>query len=174
MWLAISQTRRRVYELLVVRVECLRMRDYDTIGRFGYVSAYDPEKHRARIEFPDIGIVSGWLPVGMRNSKDNRDEHALDVGEHVYCLLHENSGIVLCSVYDDENPPTTGSQEVRCVTYKDGTTMTYDRENHALTLEVQGDIQIHATGKIEVTSDGESTYTAGEHMGLSAGRIDLN
>ena len=32
------------------------------IGRFGYVSAYDPKRHMARIEFPDKGnLVSAWL-----------------------------------------------------------------------------------------------------------------
>ena len=86
-------------------------------GRFGYVSAYDPQKHMARIQFPDKGdLVSAWLPVAVLNSKKNHDECHLDVGEHVYCNMMGNgleSGVVLCAVYDDKNKPPEGNQDIR-------------------------------------------------------------
>ena len=40
------------------------------LGRFGYVSDYDPKRHMARIEFPDKeDLVSAWLPVAVSNTK---------------------------------------------------------------------------------------------------------
>ena len=49
--------------------------------RLGYVSAYDAKRHMARIQFPDKDdLVSAWLPVAVSNSKKNRDECHLDIG----------------------------------------------------------------------------------------------
>lgn len=138
----------------------------DTIGRFGYVSEVDSKKYRVKVLFPELGIVSGWLPVATSWSMDRKTEDMPDIDEHVYCIMHENTGIVLCSVYDDENEPLNGEQEQSIRTEKDGTTFKYDRENSILSIEVQGDIEIHATGKINVVADGNMT--------LQGSHIDLN
>ena len=126
-------------------------------GRFGYVSVYDPERHMARIEFPDKeNLVSGWLPVAVPNSKKNHDECHLDVGEHVYCNMMGNgleSGVVLCAVYDDKNKPPAGDADIRKTTYDDGTQILYDRKNKLLKVECEGDIEIHAKGHIKLFSD---------------------
>ena len=125
-------------------------------GRFGYVSAYDPARHMARIKFPDKGdLVSAWLPVAVPNSLKNHDELHLDVGEHVYCSMMGNgleSGVVLCATYDDKNKPPVAEQDKRAVTFEDGTKITYDRAEHLLKVECVGDIEIHAKGKIKLTA----------------------
>ena len=131
-------------------------------GRFGYVSAYDPERHMARIQFPDKdNLVSSWLPVAIPNSLKNKDEIHLDIGEHVYCNMMGNGlevGVVLCSVYDDKNKPPVHEQDIRVVTFADGTRIQYDRKEHLLKIDCVGDIEIHAKGNIKLT----------------ASRIDLN
>lgn len=139
-------------------------------GRFGYVSAYDPKRHMARIRFPDKGdLVSAWLPVAVQNSKKNRDECHLDIDEHVYCNMMGNgleAGVVLCAVYDDKNKPPAGDADIRKVTFNDGTEILYDRKNKKLKIDCEGDIEIHAKGNITVTADGNMRY--------NAKRIDLN
>ncbi|MBQ7577612.1 MAG: phage baseplate assembly protein V [Synergistaceae bacterium] len=124
-------------------------------GRFGYVSDYDPARHMARIKFPDKGdLVSGWIPVSVSNSKKNRDEVHLDIGEHVYCNMMGNGlemGVVLCSLYDDTNKPPAGDADIRKTTYDDGTEIIYDRKNHKLQINCVGDIEIHADGNIKIT-----------------------
>lgn len=131
-------------------------------GRFGYVSAYDPARHMARIQFPDKdNLVSAWIPVAIPNSLKNRDEVHLDVGEHVFCCMLGNgleSGVVLCSVYDDKNKPPVHEQDIRVVTFGDDTRILYDRAKHLLKIDCVGDIEIHANN----------------HIKLTAGRIDLN
>lgn len=146
------------------------MKAQDTTGlneqacmlRFGTVSDYDPARHMARVKFPDRdGIISGWLPVAARNTKSNHDENPLDVDEHVLCLMEGNgteSGAVMCAIYDDTNKPLTADKDTRTTRYDDGTTITYDRANHVLTVDVQGDITIKATGNVKI----------------QGGRIDLN
>lgn len=116
-------------------------------GRFGYVSAYDPERHMAQVHFPDKdNLVSAWIPVGIPNSLKNKDEFHLDVGEHVFCLMLGNGlelGIVLCSVYDDKNKPVVKDQNIRVTTFSDGTRMQYDRKKHLLKIDCVGNIVIN-------------------------------
>lgn len=150
------------------------MQQPDTIGRFGYVSDYDPSRHYARVEFPDLGITSAWLPVGVPNTYSNHSERPLDIGEHVYCLLHDNTGIILCSVYDDKNKPPKGDKDTHIMTFQDGTTISYDRKKHILAIDIQGDLCITATGKIESTSGGDTNITSGSHILGIAPKIDFN
>lgn len=126
------------------------------IGRFGYVSAYDAKKHMARVQFPDKNnLVSDWLPVVVPNTKKNRDELHLDIGEHVYCILQGNgleAGIILGSIYDDKNKPVVANENIRSVTFGDGTVIKYDRKSKLLDIHCVGDINIHADGKFKLTA----------------------
>lgn len=150
------------------------MNDYDTIGRFGYISDYDPERHYARVEFPDLGIVSAWLPIGVPNTLCNHDERPLDIGEHVYCLLHDNTGIILCSVYDDKNKPPKADKNIRITTFEDGTTISYDREKHILDIDIKGDLCIQTTGNITSSSKGVTKIEAESEISEQAPKINLN
>ena len=129
------------------------------IARFGYVSAYDPKRHMARIQ----------LPVVIPNSKKNHDELHLDIKEHVFCLMLGNgleAGAVIGAVYDDENKPPTGDQDTRKVTFNDGTEISYDRKNHKLTISCVGEIEIMTPKNITVVS--------GSNITQIGARIDLN
>lgn len=102
-------------------------------GRYGYVSAYDPKRHMARVRFPDKdNMISAWLPVAVPNSRKNKDECHLDIDEHVYCNMLGNgleAGVVLCSIWDDKNTPPVGDQDIRHTTFEDGTTIFQDRKS---------------------------------------------
>ena len=126
-----------------------------SVARFGYVSAYDEKKHMAKILFPDKdNLISGWIPVAVRNSLKNHDEHHFDIGEHVFCVMQGNgieSGCVLCAVYDDTNKPPVSDQNKRAVTFDDGTSIIYDRSSKKLSINCVGDIEIHSAGNITIT-----------------------
>lgn len=130
--------------------------------RYGVVSDYDAKRHMARIKFPDKdNLVSGWLPVVIPNSLKNHDELHLDINEHVVCIMTGNgieAGAVIGSIYDDTNKPPEGNQNIRKITFSDGTEIFYNREKHKLKINCVGDIELHADG----------------HMKISAARIDLN
>lgn len=132
------------------------------IARYGYVSNYDAKKHMAQVCFPDKNnLVSNWLPVIIPNSIKNHDEFHLDINEHVFCLMLGNgleAGAVIGSIYDDTNQPPEGNQNIRKITFSDGTEIFYNRKSHELKINCVGDITIHADG----------------HMKISAKRIDLN
>ncbi len=141
-----------------------------SLGRFGYVSDYDPKRHMARVEFPDKGnLVSAWLPVAVSNTRKNHDECHLDIGEHVFCSMMGNGlevGVVLCSIYDDTNKPPTGDDNTRKITFEDGTEFSYDRKNHKLSISCVGDIEIITPKNI--------TLVSGNNLTQIGARIDLN
>ena len=146
------------------------------VGRFGYVSAYDGERHRARVRFPDKdNLVSAWLPVGVENSKKNKDKNPLDVGEQVYCNMLGNGlemGVILCSIYSDKNKPPEGNSDVRKTIFGDGTEISYDREEHKLTVKLTpgGKVRMEAPeGVIEIEAD---SVTSGGEGGSSRMSVD--
>lgn len=129
--------------------------------RVGKVTEFDPDKLRARVNFPDMGIISHWLPLLVKNTLNTKDTYYLDEGEHVVCLMNgtgAESGYILGAIYDDKNTPQEHSKDLRRVKFDDGTVILYDREEHKLMIDVAGDIEITASG----------------HMKFTAERIDLN
>lgn len=83
--------------------------------RFGHVTEYNATLHQARVEFPDLGIVSHLLPILTRkvlplNGEGilrNDDVIPLTVGEHVACIVMGNgaeSGVILGCFFDEKNP----------------------------------------------------------------------
>jgi phage baseplate assembly protein V len=129
----------------------------------------------ARIRFPDKdNLVSAWLPVAIANSKQNKDEFHLDIGEHVYCNMLGNgleSGIVLCSLWDDKNKPPLGDQDTRITEFADGTTVFVDRKSHIVEVKdsygcrirmQNGNVYITAVKRIyEYAPDGIRTGVSG-------------
>lgn len=137
--------------------------------RFGHVTEYDPARHMARVNFPDLGITSWWLPVLTSNTLKNHDEVHADIGEHAACLMSGEGaeiGVVLGAFYDDKNKPVIQDADIRSVIFEDGTKVTYNRKEHKLLIAVEGDIEITASGNIDMTASG--------NMKLRASRIDLN
>ena len=125
-----------------------------SILRFGYVSDYNPDKHQARVVFPDKdNLVSDWLPVIVHNSLMNHDALHLDINEHVACLMSGNgleSGIILGAFYDNSNTCPENSHDKRAVIFADGTRITYDRDAHELAINCVGKITIEAAENVEI------------------------
>jgi phage baseplate assembly protein V len=93
----------------------------------------------ARVRFPDKdNLVSAWLPVGIPNSKKNKDEFHLDVNEHVFCIMQGNgleAGTVICAIWDDKNKPPLGDSDVRRTEFEDGAVLSVDRKNHVIEIK---------------------------------------
>ena len=129
--------------------------------RIGKVTEFDAEKLRARVNFPELGIISHWLPLLVMNTLKTKDTYYLDEGEHVACIMRgtgTEAGYILGAIYDDKNTPEIQDRGKRTVKFDDDTLIEYDRKEHKLTIDCSGDIEIKAKG----------------HIGLTAGRIDFN
>lgn len=128
---------------------------------YGYISELDAAKGLVRVKFPDRGgIVSNWLPVSVPFTAKNKAEFWPDVNENVWCIMDERleNGIVGGSYYDENNEPEIGDENITSVTFEDGTTVKYDRENSVLTIDCAGDVIVKASGDITL-DNGEVTVT---------------
>lgn len=160
------------------------------VPRYGYVSDFDPDRMMARVRFPDLGdLISGWLPVGVMNSLNNHDEFALDIDEHVFCIMMGSGveeGIILAAIYDDKNKPSNKNREQRYTKFQDETEIYYDRDKHKLHAKFNDDTNIYYDGQThELRAEnsqgsfirmqaGELELHGENHVSITAPRIDLN
>lgn len=151
--------------------------------RFGTVQEF--AKGCARVLFEDRDqVVSPWLSVGYRRTKDDIEYDELAEGEPVACLVTDNgeSGLVLCSTFTDAFPPPEGAEKKWTRKFKDGTTLTYDRESKKLTVACEGEVEVvakgdgtlKATGAVTVEASGTLTVKAATAVSLEAPVVNLN
>jgi phage baseplate assembly protein V len=129
--------------------------------KIGIVSAIDPVKCAARVQFPDNDdVISYWLPVVQPKTLKDHFYYMPDVGEQVVCLLDDNgeSGVILGAIYSQADAAPVNNPDKWHVTFEDGTILEYDRKEHKLFADVKGDIEVKATGKADVTIDGKTTW----------------
>lgn len=126
--------------------------------KFGIISEVDPENGRAKVKWEENGgVVSPWLFIAARNTKDSKEENWFDVNEHVACLMADDmrSGVILFAIYDKQNLPEVGDQEIWQKKFKDGTVIKYHRTDHKLTIDNGStlELEINAPDGVTVTAD---------------------
>lgn len=109
---------------------------------------------------------------------------APDVGEHVAILCPSGSlsqGIILGSLYSGSKPAPGSSADQSITKYSDGTTITYDRAAHKLTVQAVGDVVVEATGDatvsakdISATAQVSATLTAQTATLAASGGLTIN
>lgn len=137
--------------------------------RFGNITEIDAAKGLARVSFDEDGIVSDWLPIAVKGSKENKHESWYDVGDFVACMMDNNieDGVVLGAIYDENNTPPVGNKDVEAKTFSDGTVIKYDRSSSTLTIECTGDVNVscvnaNVTASTKVTIDSPDSEFTGD------------
>jgi phage baseplate assembly protein V len=142
--------------------------------KFGTVNQVDATKGLVRVQFADNeNLVSWWLHVLAANTQDNKFYAMPDVGEGVACLVDEHceNGVVLGAVYSQvDGTPVQDSNKFH-MRFKDGTQLEYDREQHKLTGQVQGSVELTATGDITASTDQVLNLQAGELVAIRTPRL---
>jgi phage baseplate assembly protein V len=148
--------------------------------RFGIVDQVDEAALTVRVVYGDRDdLPSPDLHVGQRWSTGNQGRDMPDIGEQVACLVDTDAetGIVIDGIVStvDTAVSTTPGKWVR--KFKDGATLSYNRDAHALTIDLAGG---HATitGGVTVTGDLDVSghvHASGDVTGsqVSAGLITL-
>lgn len=148
------------------------------IVRVGKIVDVNPEKCRARVYFPDNDIVTHELPIIQHHSHEDKFYTLPAVDEFVVCLfvpVGQETGFILGSYYSDSNPPVTQDKAKFTITFKDGTTLEYDKERHELSANVKGaaiitaekDITADCLGSINVNTAENINITANEKVTVS-------
>lgn len=130
--------------------------------RRGRVHSVDFEQVPPRVKVDyDQGAVTGWLPwISGRESNQHRtDWEPLAIGEQVIILSESgelSAGVVLPSLPDATSPVPSTSPDEHVSRYEDGTTFIYNRKTHTLSIDVQGDANVHTTGNLNAQVDGSA------------------
>ena len=130
--------------------------------RRGRVHSVDFEQVPPRVKVDyDQGAVTGWLPwISGRESNQHRtDWEPLAIGEQVIILSESgelSAGVVLPSLPDATSPVPSTSPDEHVSRYEDGTTFIYNRITHTLSIDVQGDANVHTTGNLNAQVDGSA------------------
>ena len=116
--------------------------DVPSLIKIGEVSSIDPAKCTARVVFDDEdGLVSYDLPVLQRNTLKNHDFAMPDVGEDTIVLFigeGQEDGVIIGSIYAGEVTPPESTENRRTVVFDDDTRVCYDRQEHKLTVTIEG------------------------------------
>lgn len=136
--------------------------------RYGVVEEADYEKALIRVSLQDGELLSDWIPWVTLRAGADKFWWAPEVGEVMLVLAPSGelaNAVALPAAFSDDNQ-NADRATVQRQTFEDGTVIEYDKEAHKLTMDVQGDVLIRATGKIEIE--------AGGNLKLVGAPIDLN
>ena len=136
--------------------------------RVGLVKTQDVTNCRVRVSFPDRDqMTSWWLPVVVPKTEADKAYWLPDVGEQVVCMMdeHDEDGAVLGAIYSTADTTPVQSADKVHWSFKDGTSLEYDRAAHSLscslpsatvTIAASGaTIAIDGSGNVLITSGGQ-------------------
>jgi phage baseplate assembly protein gpV len=136
--------------------------------RFGRISEIDADKARVKVSFGEDGIESGWLPTLHAGTKGNSYFHTYNVNELVACAMEENldAGVCLGSIYyKDEQPVESGPDLVSVV---------FDSNNKVVFNRQSGEMQIKASGGVNITGDVTITGSLDASGDVTAGPTNVS
>lgn len=144
-----------------------RQNNLITIGVIGSV---DAGAARATVQIGEL--LTGPLPWLTTRAGQDVTWWVPTAGEQVVVLSpsgEPNQGVILPGLYCDAAPQPSSDPNKQVTTYQDGTTVTYDRAGHKLTIDLSG-----STGTFLVQSGSSSIELTQTSIKLIADRIDLN
>lgn len=158
----------------------------DQMIRVGFVNARMPEKMRVKVTIPDTTtspLITDWLPVLCPRASQDMQYDLPDVGDQVLCLFLPyglEQGFVVGAMYGKQQPPVQNGDKWHRK-FKDGTFLEYDRAEHKLVANVQGDVEITATGNMQAQikgnmaaqSDGPATVSSKSQLSLDAPAMNM-
>ena len=117
--------------------------------RLGIVKEQDLSLGRLRVVFAEFDqMVSYWLPVVMPKTQNDKVYWVPDIGEQVVCLMdaRDEAGVVLGAIYSQPDNSPVQSADKFHVSFKDGTTMEYDRAAHIMAFSFNDQTSIKYDG----------------------------
>lgn len=116
--------------------------------KFGYITELKVSEGLVRVNFPDDGIVSNYLPVSVPASKEDKYSFPFAINEHVWCLMDEHCefGVVGGAIYSQKDAPPSGASEQNILIDIGATKvqLKIDRQAGNLELKVNGSVTIEA------------------------------
>ena len=122
--------------------------------KFGIVTNINPTLAQARVQFADDDVLSYWLPILQQKTQKDKFYAIPDIGEHVACLMDENSeeGVILGAIYSALDDTPVSSKTQLMIKFEDESYINFNKETGILTLKFKGiDVisDINQTGKLQ-------------------------
>jgi phage baseplate assembly protein V len=119
----------------------------------GLVVSVDLQNALATVQVGEVQTAA--LPWLTTRAGGDITWWAPEAGEHVAILCPGGSmsqGVIIGSLYSGSKPAPTQSADQHVTKYSDGTTITYDRAAHTLTVQAVGAVTISIQGNATVTA----------------------
>ncbi|MBD5640941.1 MAG: phage baseplate assembly protein V, partial [Desulfovibrio sp.] len=116
------------------------------------------------------------LPVLCPRACEDMQYDLPDIGDQVLCLFLPyglEQGFVIGAMYGKKAPPVQSGDKWHRV-FKDGTTLEYDRAEHKLTANVQGDVELVATGNVTMQAQGPISASSQDSITAQAPRVQIS
>lgn len=107
--------------------------------KFAIVTSIDESKAQAKVRFDDEDEMSSyWLSVLQAKTLKDKFYILPDTGEHVVCLMDENSeeGVILGAIYSEADTCPISSKDKILAKFSDGTSIEIDKTAGNITLTV--------------------------------------
>lgn len=162
------------YASLERRIASLESRSPASL-RYGRVTGTEGGAARVQLDDAD-GVVTAPLSTIQKRVLKDQDIKLPDVGEPVAVLTSgqgDEHGIVIGSMYSGAVPDPGQERQMEYCRFEDGTTVTYDRTGHKMVADVQGDVDVTATGNVTVKAEGEIALESSARVRLKAPFIEI-
>lgn len=140
-----------------------------SLAMIGVIAELDEANARVTVAVDDL--TTDWLPWIVRRAGDDAEWWAPEPGEQVVVLCpygDSSQGVVIGSIYQDAFPAPANARNIWRKKFGDGTTVTYDRDAHAMTVDVgSGTVTVNcATATVKATDsvklDTPTTHCTGD------------
>lgn len=141
--------------------------------KVGKVSEVNYETASCKVVFEDLkGFQTQNLQVLHRKTLKHKSYDMPDIDELVVCIFlpyANNFGIILGSIYTDENKPLCQDDRVQ-YKFEDGTYIEYDKSTKQATVDCQGDVVVKSKTNIYARAE-ESIECEAKAIKGAAGEI---
>ncbi len=137
---------------LMQRIEQLEDK-VNQMVRLATVTNCYPESGTVRVQIKDADdLVSYKLQVLYPKTGQDKYYHMPDVGEQVVCVflpLGLEQGFVIGALYSTADPVPVSDQDKHHIKFSDGTSIEYDRNRSALTVDCVNEVLIRSAVRIQ-------------------------
>lgn len=146
--------------------------------RVGKIKELDEKNARVKVE--TAGLTTDWLPFGTPRAGETREWNPPEKDEQVVLLCPYGDlgqAIVGHSIYQDKFASPGDKKHITKKTYKDGTSISYDREKHEYNVEMHegGKFNITAgNGTLTLTKDKLTFSIGGTKIEIGSGGINIS
>ena len=125
---------------------------------FGTVIATRPHQVRIKIhEFDEF--ESSWYFVPQMCTVKDKSSNSLAINTEVAACVTDDfeDGCIIGALYNDEDVCILEDENVKLLSFEDGTIFKYDKTEHKHTVDVKGQIYVKATDKVIFDCEVEMT-----------------